>query len=489
MKKYYDLVYLSIFSILTFILMGYLDAYEYIYELTRKYEHLELDKVFVAIIPISVAAVVFAYFRYKKSVALQNEIVTMLRTDKDSGLLNKKIFNEDLESSEIKVIVLFKIANFESIHSTFGLEFSEKVLLQAINLIDTLTTERFKSTLYRLEGNLFAIALKKESSIKTNKTIKSQIISLQQKFNSTPLGNENSEIYLTLISGYSKSNPLLNTAKVALNLSKKRSGVTITKYIPERVDAQQQLNKILLLAVIKQAITDDRVVVFFQPIVDNNTQKIIKHEALVRIIDSQGELISPADFLPLAMKFKLYPFLTEVVIKKSFECFINREDSFSINLSKDDLDNESTMEYLCDTLKRYPSCAKRLTVEIVETKKLNAKALIKFKQKLNFHGVKLALDDFGSGYSNWGVLLELAPDFIKIDGSLITKINTHKDVDIAVRAIVDIAKLLSIKIIAEFVSSAEIYQAVCKLGIDYSQGYFFSPPTKAPTSDLKTKEI
>ena len=101
-----------------------------------------------------------------------------------------------------------------------------------------------------------------------------------------------------------------------------------------------------------------------------------------------------------------------------------------------------------------------------------------FIGKVKSHGCKIAIDDFGTGYSNFEYLLKLKADYIKIDGSLIKNIDTHKETELVVSIIVEFAKKMGMKTIAEFVENESILNKVKELGIDYSQGYHFSPPTE-----------
>ena len=118
-----------------------------------------------------------------------------------------------------------------------------------------------------------------------------------------------------------------------------------------------------------------------------------------------------------------------------------------------------------------------ITIEIVESEGINNfKEVNRFLNRLKVYGCKVAIDDFGSGYSNFEYILKLDADYIKIDGSLIKNIDQNKDSQDIVRTIVSFAKLKGVLTIAEFVSSKEIYEKVSELGIDYSQGYYFGKP-------------
>ena len=122
-------------------------------------------------------------------------------------------------------------------------------------------------------------------------------------------------------------------------------------------------------------------------------------------------------------------------------------------------------------------CANRLVIEIVESEGIdNFEEVISFIRDIKDIGCKIAIDDFGTGYSNFEYLIKLKADYLKIDGSLIKNIHKDKNIHTVVSTIVNFAKNLNMKVIAEFVEDEEIYDVLKKLDVDYSQGYFFSIP-------------
>jgi len=166
------------------------------------------------------------------------------------------------------------------------------------------------------------------------------------------------------------------------------------------------------------------------------------------------------------------------MIKKSFDTFKDTDLEFSVNLTIEDILNKDIKLYIFAMLKEY-NIGKRVVFEIVESESIvNFQEVIEFIQKSKSYGCKIAIDDFGTGYSNFEYLLKLKADFIKIDGSMIKNIDTDLDAQTVVSTIVDFAKKMKIKTIAEFVENESIYNTVKALGIDYSQGYYFSEPKR-----------
>ena len=229
---------------------------------------------------------------------------------------------------------------------------------------------------------------------------------------------------------------------------------------------------------IKKAIVTDNIVPVFQPLVDRN-QNVVKYESLMRlrrVSDGKVEMVSPFFFLEIAYKSKQYEKLTEIMIDKSFRFASQISQDISINLSFEDIINSGIKEKLRSQIHKY-GIARQIIFEIVESTDIEdfkqVKAFISEFQKM---GVRIAVDDFGSGYSNFTHILELAPDYLKIDGSLVRNIDADEKSLILVRAITSMAQEFGIKTIAEFVSKKEIFDICYDLGIDYFQGYYFSPP-------------
>ncbi len=148
-----------------------------------------------------------------------------------------------------------------------------------------------------------------------------------------------------------------------------------------------------------------------------------------------------------------------------------------IKTSIDDITDHATVEMIKTTLDLHPNIAKRVIFEILESEAMyDHSKIIDFIQMVKRHGSKIAIDDFGSGYSNFDHLLALDIDIIKIDGSLIQHIDTNPHALMIVETIVGFAKKAGKKTVAEFVCNKQVYDIIKNLGIDYSQGYYTGKP-------------
>jgi EAL domain-containing protein (putative c-di-GMP-specific phosphodiesterase class I) len=161
--------------------------------------------------------------------------------------------------------------------------------------------------------------------------------------------------------------------------------------------------------------------------------------------------------------------------------FKHRAESFSVNLSALDIESHQMREFLLSSLAENPDAASRLTFEIVEQEGFRfAEMLKEFIKQVKKYGVKIALDDFGSGYSNFRTLIDLDVDYLKIDGSLIKNIHRDASSRRVVETIKTFAEKISLDIIAEFVENEEIFNCLKAMGIHYCQGYFIGYAERTP---------
>lgn len=377
---------------------------------------------------------------------------------------------EDINNSEKPFLALLNINQFGEINDLYGHKFGDEILKVLTKIIKMFLKEDY--FIYRLYSDEFAILANNKSK---NEFIK-EIKFICDEISSYPIKIRNKEIYIQLSQGISfeKKEDLINTADMIKRYAKKNKNIYI---YDKNFEIEKIYEKnILWTSKVKKALENDRIVPYYQAIYNVKTNKIEKYEALVRLIDDDGIAVSPYYFLDIAKKSKQYLKLTKVVVKKSFDYFKDKDFEFSINITIEDIKNENISSYILDMLKEY-NIASKVVFEIVESEGIDD-----FTQVNNFIddvrklGCKIAIDDFGSGYSNFEYLIKLNADYIKIDGSLIKDILINKSSQEIVVTIIDFAKRQGFKTIAEFVSDEEIFKKVKDLGIDYVQGYYIDEP-------------
>lgn len=403
------------------------------------------------------------------------ELIRYYYTDSLTSLPNRSQLIKNLEQQTRCGLILIDIDSFKDIVYFYGHAIGDAFLKAFVaRLISILPDKRYK--FYRISGDIFAVLVQDVSSLAE---IAEVIEKIKTNFLKTPyLQALEHEISIRITLGGSVfDGELLISAEKALNIAKK-TGREALLYEENELFRSYE-NNIVWVNKISDALACDRIIPFFQSIVNNQTQKIEKYESLVRLIEKDGSVVSPYYFLEISKKSRQYGSITKTVVKKAFETFRDVSYSFSINLSVIDILNVDIAEYIFEQLEAYGDCCRRVIFELLESEGVeNYTEVFRFIEKVKGYGCSVAIDDFGSGYSNFIHLVQLNVDIIKIDGSLIRNLDTNHNARLVVETIVSFAKKLGVPTVAEFVHSQTIYDIVRSLGIDYSQGYYFAQPER-----------
>ncbi|MBN1523275.1 MAG: EAL domain-containing protein [Spirochaetales bacterium] len=234
---------------------------------------------------------------------------------------------------------------------------------------------------------------------------------------------------------------------------------------------------------LNEALQKNELLLFYQPIVPaqeaDTSQRI---ELLVRINDTNGNLVMPGSFLPAASRYKLLTALDKKVIETFFlyvyeHDLQSKQQCYNINISGPTLHDVSFFSFLKELLAKYSIDPRGICFEIMETAAIDYfKTTIEFIQKLKQLGCEFAIDDFGSGVATFSYIKLLPIDYIKIDQTFVQNCVSNEVDEAIIESIHRIARLLHIKTVAEGVENREVYDKVKSLGIDYIQGFFIAKP-------------
>jgi diguanylate cyclase (GGDEF)-like protein len=405
------------------------------------------------------------------------ELEHRLYHDNLTNLKNRTSLLHDLESTTFSALFLIDIDKFHNINEIFGMDGGNTVLKQFANFIKSFGICRLYDV-YRLSSDTFVLRSTKDyfSLEEYEKEIPEFIEELSKFSAYIEEADDYVELDVTIGISFEKQNAL-EKAEIALVYAQKNRRNFIA--YNRSIDTIKQLKDARFWrSEIKNAISENRIVPFFQPIV-NKEQNIVKYEVLMRLErekDGEVEFVSPFFFLNVAKQTKQYEQLTKIMIEKSFEVMKNMDVDFSLNLSFEDINSKSLINFLIKLINEY-QIGSRLIFEIVESEDIdNYEAVQLFVEEVKELGVRIAIDDFGSGFSNYKRIFDIAPSFLKIDGSLIKNIDNDKNSYELVKSIVSLTKALDIQTIGEYVYSKEIFDICYDLEIDGYQGYYFSPP-------------
>lgn len=402
-------------------------------------------------------------------------------TDKLTGVFNRNYLQETESFINLNdyILATLDIDYFKVVNDTYGHDIGDKILSQTAQIISS--TVRIKDDIIiRYGGEEFVILAKtnRNDNLSALNVIERVFKNIQEtKFyiNNNEFINVTVSIGVNLVPYKSRSfSDAFKLADLALYNAKNKGRNNIEIY-DERENKPSDLA--ISINEIKDAIEKNRMICYYQKIVDTNTLEISHYEALLRIIDKNGNIILPEKILPIIKGTFILRNITKYVLKICYKKLQEQKDiKINVNLNPKDMIDNSIIQLLKSFAKE-DNISNRLGLEIVESEDLinskDAKENLLMLKKL---GYKIFIDDFGSGYSNFIYLTEIKTDYIKIDGSIISKILEDKISFLLVKSIVEFAKEADIKVIAEYVSTKEIFEIVKILGIEYAQGYYFSIP-------------
>jgi len=397
--------------------------------------------------------------------------ITSTYRDPLTDLPNYFQIKEDIEANKEKNdLLIFNISEFSKINMLYGHGTGDKlikeIMTRLVNMDDAIQV-------YRIYGDEFGIIFSGTKREKILELFDKDIV--QYSYHA-----KDDEIILSFYGSVAPITPhVLEYCEYGLMISKKHHGhITNMDHVTEKT-LQHYAAKITLSQELRLAFMDNRIIPHFQGILDLKSNKITKYEVLMRIQDLNGKILEPKDFLEHLQGMYLYPEVTKLIIQKAFEAFKDNDFEFSVNLSFTDIINAETKGFILSILKRNPDVACRCTFELLENEAIiNPKEVVEFFEMLRSYGVKIALDDFGSGYINYDTIFQFDIDYIKIDGLITHSLLTDHRSLVLVKSIITVAAELGAQTIAEFIDSKELLEAVSSMNIDYAQGYYVNYPSK-----------
>lgn len=402
-----------------------------------------------------------------------------VRSSVNTIMSDKKHLIDKIESNNLFLLILIQIEDFDILdkfYNTLTVDKIEKMF--AFDMLSYLPNSYIFDSIYNIGNGRYALLSDFFDFASSQTNINDYLESFVKNIKKSILTVDEIEYDLNIVVSYSFGKEhLYEDAKCGLEeaISKKM----LIKYandssIQEHIEAKQNME---IIKMVKIALDNYKIVSYFQPIINNKTRIIEKYESLVRLVDEEGNVLSPFAFLDISKKGSYYNKITHRVLENSFKILEHISTKISINLSSLDIEKEETREILYELLERYSSDTSRIVFELLEDENVKDFAVIKgFIKRVKKLGVMIAIDDFGAGYSNFERLLEFEPDILKIDGSLVKNIANDGYSRNIVETIVTFAKKQNIITIAEFVENEEIFRILYDLGVDYSQGYYFGEP-------------
>lgn len=416
-----------------------------------------------------------ALSQYKQLTELENkknELYKNLIMDSITNLYSRTKLYSDLEELENVGLILLDIDSFSTINNAYGYSVGDTILKKVAKILQSSNLDT--TFIYRIESDNFILLFQN----KTNKYLFETSLKIKETLCSKYFNIDELSLYINVsigIANYPDDN-LLQKSEIAVYASREKQDNKIEFY-SEELEAIKIINNNLLWSKrLSKAIESNKVIAYFQPIVECKTQKIVKYETLVRLV-FEDIVYSPIHFLGAARNAGLLTKITKIVFEQACKIFSTNELDFSVNITDHDLMEKDLVNTLFNYCKQYNINTKRVSLEILEEESISKNIQAqKSLRDLKDVGFSLSIDDFGVEYSNFSQLKSLDIDSVKIDGSFIKDITSNKYSKYVTQSILFYTKKIDIKTVAEYVHSKEIFDEINNLGIDYAQGYYFGKP-------------
>ena len=402
-----------------------------------------------------------------------------IRSNINTIMSDKNQLIEKINTNGLYLLILIQIEDFDVLDKFYNMLIVDKIeKMFGFNLLSYLPNTYIFDTIYYLGNGQFALLSDFFDFLSTGSNITTYLNDFVNNVKESILEIDEIEYDLNVVVSYTFGREhLYEDAKCGLDEAVKRSD--IVRYsndssIKEQIEAKKNME---VIKMVKIALENYKIISYFQPIINNKTRVVEKYESLVRLVDENGNILSPHAFLDISKKGNYYNKITHRVLENSFKILKQISTKISINLSSLDIEKEETRNILFELLEEHKEDRHRVIFELLEDESVKDFNVIKnFIKKVKSMGVLIAIDDFGAGYSNFERLLEFSPDILKIDGKLVKNIANDVYSKNIVETIVSFTKKQKIITIAEFVENEQIYNILSELGVDYSQGYYFGKP-------------
>jgi diguanylate cyclase (GGDEF)-like protein len=411
-----------------------------------------------------------------------------------TGAMNRNRFKDQVETLLEKcprkgghfALLLIGIDNLSGLNRSYGYDIGDEIIAAAVGRLKAHV--RGTDMVARYAGNKFALLLEDCSAEQMQIAAQRFLDAIQDEPLQTAAGRIVASIRIGGVMAPQQGRTvqaLFYHLEEALEAARRTSRERFVPYAESLVrdDARMQVQAISdeILAALNQS----RIVLALQPVVAARTGAVAFHEALMRVMTEQGSIVLPAEILPVAEKTGLVQLIDHRMLELAVQELASNPDlKIAINASGETVLDMHWPDRLRGAFAFHPEVASRLTIEITETCAIaDLDAIRRAIDAMHACGVKVAMDDFGSGHTSFRNLRNLRFDLLKIDGAFIQNLARSEDDRFFVRTLVDLARYLDIPIVAEWVEDAESAALLGEWGVDYLQGHHFSKAeTKLPAS-------
>ncbi len=445
-----------------------------------------------------------SHMRFMSHIVRKVEYVIEQSFDVMTGLMNRAGFEAQLYESMKSLagsddqhqIIYFDLDNLQLVNDTFGREAGDEVIIRFSQILEDELPRNAVAT--RLTGDDFAILLTHstvEEALDFTTTVRSkgELLRYLQ-------GDKSLQVTVSIgIAGFdakaSNVADALTASKMACDSAKDHGRDRVEVYDQDNQSIIRRYDDMHLVSEIQKTLDTDGFELMSQPIValaDDNDQT--RFEILLRMKDSKGNKVSSDAFFSAAERYQLMPQIDRWVVSTTLsklgehrEYLESSGASFAINLSGQSLGDDDILRFIEDEIESSGVPAASLCFEVTESAAVsNRRKAQAFIDALRKHGCRFSLDDFGAGLSSFAYLKNFKVDTLKIDGGFIRDITDNRISESMVAAITQVAKVMKLETVAEYVESKKIMELIKKLGVDFAQGHAIGKPV---TLDSVLREL
>jgi diguanylate cyclase (GGDEF)-like protein/PAS domain S-box-containing protein len=430
-------------------------------------------------------------------IRFEEELRHLADHDPLTGLLNRRRFEQELARElatarrygDRGAVAVMDLDDFKLVNDSLGHAAGDEL----IRVVSSALAQRLRGTdvLGRMGGDEFAAVLPRVTERQALRIADVLLAAVREAAQASVVRTERR---VTASIGVAVFGPgddvtaedVLARADIAMYDAKEDGRDRVALYDPEAPRHQGMRSRLALAERVEAALEHDRFVLHAQPIrpVDGSAER--RYELLLRMVGEDGKLVGPATFLPVAEGSGLAQRIDLWVVRRALELLADPEvlggaAAFEVNLSATTINDPTALDLIASTVSGSGIDASRLTFEITETAAIvSMRRAVVFAERMRAIGCRLALDDFGTGFASFTYLKHLAFDYVKIDGEFVEDLPSSRVNQLIVRSIVDLARGLGKKTIAEYVTDAASARLVSELGVDYVQGFHVGRPFPLP---------
>lgn len=390
----------------------------------------------------------------------------------------KTSFVEGKEKRQNNILMVLSVDNYTMIYNWQGEEIAEELMVSLCKKIEKILPE--KSNIKRIRSEQIGVIVSNPVTNEVDYLVNqiNRIVNLHKNPKiSDPVHLRLSigSVYFPL--GVKDDLDAVSKANLALASVKNKENCFYCDFEDAKRDHIDAQNEMMQLHHLQKAYNDEKLVLAFQPIISSADGSVLEYETLLRIDEGNGKYDSAGRFIPIAEKMGTVEAIDELVLSKVVEEIKNSEKvRLAINISNLTTTNDNWHRF-CSKILSDEKIASRISIEITETaaqKDLRKTAY--FTASMQALGCRVALDDFGVGFTSFRQLRSLSVDYVKIDGSYILGLEDNRENLIFIKSLIDFNKSYGLKTIAECIENGEVAKKLMDLGVDYMQGYYFGKP-------------